>query len=34
MRIVTGYKGEPHVVSDDLQAFNKGTIGDEVLESR
>lgn len=31
MRIVTGYKGEPHVVSDDLQAFNKGTIGDVIL---
>ena len=31
MRIVTGYRGEPHVVSDDLQAFNKGTIGDVIL---
>lgn len=31
MRIVTGYRGEPHVVSDDLQAFNKGAIGDVIL---
>lgn len=31
MRIVTGYRGEPHIVSDDLQAFNKGTIGDTIL---
>lgn len=31
MRIVTGYRGEPHVVSDDLQAFNKGAIGDTIL---
>ena len=31
MRIVTGYRGEPHLVSDDLQAFNKGAIGDAIL---
>ena len=31
MRIVTGYRGEPHIVSDDLQAFNKGAIGDVIL---
>jgi len=31
MRIVTGYRGEPHLVSDDLQAFNKGAIGDVIL---
>lgn len=31
MRIVTGYRGEPHIVSDDLQAFNKGAIGDIIL---
>lgn len=31
MRIVTGYRGEPHIVSDDLQALNKGTIGDVIL---
>ena len=31
MRIVTGYRGEPHIVSDDLQAFNKGAIGDAIL---
>jgi len=31
MRIVTGYRGEPHIVSDDLQAFNKGTVGDVIL---
>ena len=31
MRIVTGYIGEPHIVSDDLQAFNKGAIGDVIL---
>lgn len=31
MRIVTGYRGEPHIVSDDLQAFNKGAIGDTIL---
>lgn len=31
MRIVTGYRGEPHIVSDDLQALNKGAIGDVIL---
>ena len=31
MRIVTGYRGEPHLVSDDLQAFNKGAVGDVIL---
>ena len=31
MRIVTGYRGEPHVVSDDAQALNKGAFGDIIL---
>ena len=31
MRIVTGYRGEPHIVSDDLQALNKGVFGDIIL---
>lgn len=31
MRIVTGYRGEPHLGSDDLQAFNKGAVGDVIL---
>lgn len=31
MEIVTGYRGEPHITSDDQQALNKGTIGDIIL---
>lgn len=31
MRIVTGYTGEPHIVSDDAQALNKGAFGDVIL---
>lgn len=31
MQIVTGYRGEPHITSDDQQALNKGTIGDIIL---
>ena len=31
MRIVTGYRGEPHIVSDDAQALNKGAFGDIIL---
>ena len=31
MDIVTGYRGEPHVTSNDHQAFNYGIIGDCIL---
>ena len=31
MQIVTGYRGEPHITSDDQQALNKGVIGDAIL---
>ena len=31
MEIVTGYRGEPHLTSDDKQALNKGVIGDAIL---
>lgn len=27
MRIVTGYRGEPHITSNATQAFNQGTVG-------
>lgn len=27
MRIVTGYKGEPHISSNDMQGFNQGVVG-------
>lgn len=31
MDIVTGYRGEPHVTSNDHQAFNYGALGDCIL---
>ena len=31
MEIVTGYRGEAHITSDDQQALNKGVIGDAIL---
>lgn len=31
MQIVTGYRGEAHITSDDQQALNKGVIGDAIL---
>lgn len=31
MEIVTGYRGEPHISSDDKQALHKGVIGDAIL---
>ena len=31
MQIVTGYRGEPHITSDDKQALNAGVIGDSIL---
>ena len=31
MEIVTGYRGEAHITSDDQQAMNYGITGDCVL---